>query len=589
MSTSDRSRRRRDDGGFTLVEVLVALGLLAVVMTASLPAFLAMLRSSVATRLQTQGKNLAQERLEQMKDLRFHVDRQNGPFLDLLDIYYTNATAAGPTTTLSVGLTSLSGQYVSTAAASGGEPAAPFYRVRAASIAGYAGFSQTVDTQFIAPDGSAVPKTRFEGSYDSQTAGVDAAPAGAVAITIITKWNEGTTARSLRTYTRITDGRPAAPLIQTQARAVAVDITSTGADGATLELQGGLSSADGAQSSGSSVSGFATGALATRTGSAAVSGLANKFALPTQPLTSSNSGSPVSAGAGCSWYSWGSNGVSNGGGDVSTGLPKSPANVDAAATPNSMSGFISSNGGGSCGQLSYDNLAGAPAGIPRVVSNVDPLGFEMGAAPYVKALDVTSGSVQAILGSTYVSSNDLTSTPQKSISGASAKALQPVTLFPNNAESLGQGLVSMRLLSASVDCTSATTSGSLGTAVGQYSFQLGWWGRGSLDPLPRWHTAIWNYDSSINGAPVLTPGSDVWDPANTSLANSKKLSELIVAPASPAVPASLTTGATTGLRGFSDGIFSVTTASTLTNEAAPTYSQIKVQIGQLTCVADDQR
>ena len=587
MFTSDRSRRRTDDAGFTLVEVLVALGLLAVVMTASLPAFLAMLRSSVATKLQTQGKNLAQERLEQMKDLRFHVDRQNGPFLDLLDLYYTNATAAGPLTTLNVGLTSLSGQYVSTAAASGGEPPAPFYRVQATSISGYQGFSQTVDTQFIAPDGSAVPKTRFEGTYDSQTAGVDAPPAGAVAITIITKWNEGTTARSLRTYTRITDGRPAAPLIQTQARAVAVDITSTGADGATLELQGGLSSADGAQSSGSSVSGFATGALATRTGFAAVSGLANQFALPTQVLTVTNTGSPVSSGPGCSWYSWGSNGVSNGGGDVSTGLPKSPANVDAAASPNVMSGFISSSGGGSCGQLSYDNLAGS--GIPRVVSNVDPLGFEMGAAPYVKALDVTGGSVPAISGSTYVSSNDLTATPQKSISGASAKSLQPVTLFPNNAESLGQGLVSMRLLSASVDCTSATTSGSLGTAVGKYSFQLGWWGRGSLDPLPRWHTATWNYDSSINAAPVLTANSDVWDPVNTSLSNGKKLSELIVAPASPGIPASLTTGVTTGLRGFSDGIFSVTTASTLTNETAPNYSQIKVQIGQLTCVADDQR
>ena len=164
-----------------------------------------------------------------------------------------------------------------------------------------------------------------------------------------------------------------------------------------------------------------------------------------------------------------------------------------------------------------------------------------------------------------------------------------MTLFPNNPESLGQGLVSMRLLSASVDCTSATTSGALGAAVGKYSFQLGWWGLRNPDPVLRWHTATWNYDSSINAAPILIAGSDVWDPANTSLGNSKKLSDLIVAPASPAVPALLTTGTTTGLRGFIDGIFSVTTASTLTNEPVPTYSQIKVQIGQLTCVADDQR
>ena len=585
MSTSNR--QTCDDRGFTLVEVLVAMGLLAVVMTASLPAFLGMLRSAVASKMQTQGKNLAQERLEQMKDLRFHVDRQNGPFLDLLDIYYTNATAASPTTTVPVANTNLTGNYISAAGAAGGEPAGPFYRVRIPSIAGAVGFSQIVDTQFIAPDGSAVPATRFEGGYDSQTAGFDAAPSGVVAVTIITKWNEGSTARSLRTYTRITDGRPQAPLIQTQARAAAVDITSTGADGTTLELQGGLSSADGAQSSGSSVAGFATGALATRTGYPAVTGVSSKFSLPSQALVTAGAAGPAAAGGGCSWYAWGSNNVTNAGGDVTTGLPKSPANVDSAATPNVMTGYISSNGGGSCASMSYDNLVGG--GVPRLVSLTDPLGYEMGLAPYVKALDITGGSVPAISGSTYVSSNDLTATPQKSIAGASAKSLQPVTLFPGNSESGGQGLVSLTLLSASVDCASATTSGSLGTASGKYSFRLGWWGKGVLDLLPRWHTQTWSYDSTLSSSPVLLAGSDTWDPANTTLGNGRKLSDLITSPAVGAKPAVLTEGATTGLRGFSDGIFSVTTASTQLNEASPGYSAIKVQVGQLTCVADDQR
>lgn len=583
MSTCDR--RCRDESGFTLVEVLVALGLLAVVMTASLPAFLGMLRSSVSTKLQTQGKNLGQERLEQMKDLRYHVDRQNGPFLDLLDIYDTNAKLASPPITVTVGGTALVGKYISTATASGGEPAGPFYQVTATSIAGAIGFKQIIDTQFLAPDGSAVPKARFEGLYDSQMVGSDSAPSSVVGVTIITSWMDGSQAKSLRAYTRLTDGRPQAPVIQTQARAVAVDITSTAADGSTVELQGGVSSADGSQSSGSSVSGFATGALATRTGTTPVTALYSKFSLPSQAVVSGGSSGPVNAGAGCSWYGFGSSGVTNGGGDVSTGLPKSPTNVDSTTPPTTMSGYLSANGGGSCGQLSYDNTVGG--GIPRVAI-IDPIGAEMGSSPYVKAVDVTVGSGPAISGSTYVSSNLLTATPQKSVSGAAAMSLQQVTLFPGNSESGGRGLVSMRLLYANVDCASSTTAGVLGTATGRYSFELGWWGKGPSDLVPLWHTDLWTYDSSVNSTPILVSGP-AWDPARTYLGNGTTLSQVVTGPVAGSIPSVLSTGATTGLRGFSDGIFTLTSATTLTNEPVPGYSAIKVQVGQLTCVADDQR
>src|SRR3954451_20950999 len=100
-----------DDRGFTLIEIMVALGLLVVVMTAALPAFLGMLRSTVTTKMETQAKNLTQERLEQMRDLRFHVDRQNGPFLDVLDVYYTNAPVTPVSTSVTAGGATLTGIY----------------------------------------------------------------------------------------------------------------------------------------------------------------------------------------------------------------------------------------------------------------------------------------------------------------------------------------------------------------------------------------------------------------------------------------------------------------------------------------------
>ena len=151
MSGCDVRNRARGEDGFTLIEVVVAFGLLVVVMVSALPVFVHMLRATAVTKANTQAKNLAQERLDQLRDLRFHVDRQNGPFLDLLDTYYTNATSTGPTTTVTSGSSNLTGNYVAAGGGTGGEPTAPFYRVRTGSIPGATTFSQIIDTQFLSP------------------------------------------------------------------------------------------------------------------------------------------------------------------------------------------------------------------------------------------------------------------------------------------------------------------------------------------------------------------------------------------------------------------------------------------------------
>ena len=451
-------------------------------------------------------------------------------------------------------------------------------------------FTQNVYTQFLGPDGAVLSMTPYQNVYDSQVAGRDAAPAGSVGITIITSWLDGTKTKKLVTATRVVDGRPEAAVVQTQARATAVQISSTGADGATLQLSAGVASADGSQSSGSSVSGFATGAQAVRTGVASVTGKAVSFDLPATPASTVNNTSPQTAGSGCSWFGFAASGVDNGSGSVATGLPKAPSTVDSTTPPTAMSGYISANGGGSCGLLSYDNLVGGGMGQPTSPSTA--IGYEMGAAPYVRAPDDVSGSGPVISGSAYVTSSDLTASPQKSTAGATAKSTQPVVLFPNTAEaSSGRGLVSMRLVSSSLTCNSSTTAGALGVTTAAYTFELGWWGKGPTETgaayNPVWHTTTWTYDSATNSAPVRT--GSAWDPENTLLANGMRLSQLITSPAGGAAPSVLTTGATSGIQGFNDGIFSLTSASTLTNELQAGYSGIKVSVGRLTCVADDER
>jgi type II secretory pathway pseudopilin PulG len=588
VSGCDVRNRARGEDGFTLIEVVVAFGLLVVVMVSALPVFVHMLRATAVTKANTQAKNLAQERLDQLRDLRFHVDRQNGPFLDLLDSYYTNATSTGPTTTVTSGSGTLTGNYVAAGGGTGGEPPAPFYRVRTGPIPGATTFSQIIDTQFLSPAGTTIPASRFENIYNSQTVGSDQAPSILVGVTVITSWTYGGATKTFRTYTRITDGRPQAPVIQSQARAVAVDMTSNAADTSTLELQAGVVKLDGAQSSGSSVSGYVTGALATRTGVTPATGKVTQFALPSQAVAISGSTAAQAFGAGCSWWGFGKTDTSNVTADVSAGLPIAPTNVGPSAPFNTATGFIAKNSGSTCGQLSYDNLAGG--GIARLPL-LDPIGYEMGAAPYVQIPDVTSGSGASISGAGYVTSNPLPTSPQQTKAGAQATMISGLVLFPNNPEATtnpvgGKGLVAAILDQSSVDCVSGTSSVN-GTIVGKYTFRLFWWGKGTADAVARWHTARWTYDSSINAAAVLTTGSDVWDPANTLLGNGRRLSELVQG--SGTAPNIVATGASNGLRGFPTGVFTLTTAPTLFNETSPGFSAINVQLGQLSCVADDQR
>lgn len=174
MSTSSRRRRSREDGGFSLIEIVVAMGLLMVVLTASLPMMLSMLRSTVTTKMNTQGKNLAQERLEQLRDVRFHVDRQNGPFLDLLDLYFTNAKSSGTPTTITSGAGTLTGRYLASGTSNG--IAAPLYEVSTGNLPGAGQFSQVVLAQFLGANGAVLPASQYQDLYDSQLVGSDAPP-----------------------------------------------------------------------------------------------------------------------------------------------------------------------------------------------------------------------------------------------------------------------------------------------------------------------------------------------------------------------------------------------------------------------------
>jgi hypothetical protein len=160
---------------------------------------------------------------------------------------------------------------------------------------------------------------------------------------------------------------------------------------------------------------------------------------------------------------------------------------------------------------------------------------------------------------------------------------QPVVIFPNTGVTPG-GLVKVTLTTAAVDCTSGSTP----TVSGNYSVKLEWFGQGPADTAARWHSRTFTYNSATSATPSAS--GDAWDPDNTSLSSGLKLSQVVqVSLSGSGMPQVLSQGAQTGLRGFPNGILTVTTAPTLTNELAPGYSAINVVVGKITCVADDLR
>src|SRR6476620_11720163 len=92
-----RSGGRTTDEGFTRLEIIVAIGIIGVVMTAMLPQLIGGLRSTQTARLVSQAKGVAQGEIDHMRNLPWHVAPDNGTaehkYYDLFDTYYPGLAA----------------------------------------------------------------------------------------------------------------------------------------------------------------------------------------------------------------------------------------------------------------------------------------------------------------------------------------------------------------------------------------------------------------------------------------------------------------------------------------------------------------
>lgn len=545
---------------------------LALAATAAVPLLISGASAANYAKLHTQAKNLAQLRVEKMRDLQFHVERQNGPYVDLLDQYYTNRSTTAVTRTF--GAESSTGQWVGSGTPASWEPAVPFYRVSVSSLPGYPKFTQVVDTQFLKHDGTPVAASLFA-SYDSQTEANDGPPSFLLGVTVMTTWNVKGMAKSFKYYTRIADGRGTVSLLTSQAKAEALRVTSGDPAGKALAADVAVSTANGSLTTGSASS------IETRAGLAS-DGVnpdvvaANWLARAPSAFTAGTASSgAVSTGASCGWAAFGQSDVQNYTAAITSGQPLVPANVDSASPPaNQASSGLVANGANPCGLFSFNNGTST---------------FSLPVAPSATVVRIPDmgGNARVVTGSSWVRATDVATSPHTVSSGGSARSAQPIQILPGLPfVTDGKGLVNVTLTSSSLSCLSSVTAGSpqAQSSAGSYTVTVDYWqATNSLGGGSRVSTTYtWSSSDPASADPLaaLAPTGIVVYQLGTA---TYRLSDFI---GSWSLVRSITEGATNGVHAL-DGVFSLATVPL--RGAVEPASSVGVQIGRLSCVADDNR
>jgi len=570
------ARRGGGDGGFTVIEIVVALTLIAIVTLGSVPLLIAGAKAAASARMHTQAKNLAQQRVESMRDLQFHVDRQNGPFVDMLDVYYTDLTTTATSRTRA-GETMV-GRWVASGGVSPAPTSGPFYKTTVAQLSADARYSQEIDVQFLDASGAVVPAASFA-NYNSQVEGRDQPPSLLVAVTVTTAWNDHGTSHHFTTYTRIADSRGLTAALTSQGSGEVLRVTSSGPLGNALTVDLATTEADGSQSTGSTASAdiralYAVDATgSTYFGANGVATSPNASAAATTPVNG------VSSGSNCGWISAGKTQVSNVTAATTNGLPQVPSNVDTASPPTNqaLAQLTLAGSGNPCGSFAFNNQSTTYTSALQLSTSL----------PLVRISDDnTVGNIGAT-GSAWVNATTDAVSPHSVKSGANASTTRAIQLFPNATfVTDGLGLVDIKLTSSSIACSSTVTSGAGASqsSTGSYSVTIDYWSPTAPGAVNNRVSKTFTWTSS-SGTGTADPLAAI-DPSTIVVyqngATVLHLSDYI---SSWSTARSITENPSSGVHQLS-GIVSV--ASTAVRDGDPA-SSVGLQVGNLSCVADDER
>lgn len=535
-----RRLRAGEDDGFSLVEILVSIVIAGLVAAAVLPLLLSGMMAGNVAKSDTQAKALAQERLEQMRNLPFYVAFDSGDYSDVLDIYFRDesstvaaVTPAGRNPCSARGYVAGTKSYVC--------------QLPARQI-GVTTFTQRVETTFRNASNAVVtPRTGYK-SYQSL---VDTPASSLLGVVIRTDWQVGEKTKSYTLRSSIARTNGEAPLITSRFRGSALRVTSTvGAD--TLQFETGVVSAEGSKSTASTAAATAVGAIASLASGSTVRGANATLQAPADDVRGTQNGAASDLdGAGCLRVCFGPTTVKDGvAATVSTGVP-----VVGETSPGlRLRAALTRTGAADDRGFGYSNATAA-----QVLETL-----AVPALPIVSAQPTTTGSVAEATGHVNAVSSGTTSVT----SSVSAKT-QEIQLF-RTTEAPG-GIVQVVLTTASLQCTDlksgsptvtsdwdATVRVWDGTGYGTYTYQIK---KGSTVSLP---------NQTAREAIVVAPGKTLanyissWDSVNPAAVNQS------ADDAKAQIPA----------------VISILTSPTRLGDAS---SALNIAVGSLSCDARDNQ
>ncbi len=314
--STDRAHR---DDGFTLIEVIVALGVIMVVVTALLPQMVAGIRSVTVADGSTALKAAVQQQVERMRSMSFHLPVESDPAAtDLLDTYFPSTSSVPGQTPSCGGVGSYQlptagwTGYVDTGVRCPYEPATGgFFRTVAAAPAPADSIQLVVDVQFVdagtfaAPGSSPVTPASYQSNASPPTPGVTVMVTGLRPA--------GDRVQALTLVTQIAEREPEATQVKSELEVTALHVESTDESHASLTLDAGVVSLAGALDSASTASASVAGVVGRlSTGdpgtSEVVYGAVRNAAAPTATSIVPLEGA-AHAGADCSLFCFGRSSV----------------------------------------------------------------------------------------------------------------------------------------------------------------------------------------------------------------------------------------------------------------------------------------
>lgn len=578
--TADRFRLRwhpADDEGFTLVEVIAAIAVFAIVASMALVLLLSAIKASAVAKADTVGRNLAQAKLEELRNLPYHIDASintNGkPVYDLLDLYYKNASG-------SVGR-GVTGYVPATATrwTADGDPATgAFYRSVVSSVTGYAGYQEYVTVQFV--DNTAAPVAPGS-TFDTTVSGSDAPVTNQVAVGVTAFWKVGTAQKSYSIASQISGGPAVVPKVNMQVQGEVLSISGGLPSGSQGSLD--LATLDLNASSGNIVTAGATArgaAAAVEGGASATGAVGNVSAPPNASLTTVNS-TPNSAAV------VDTSTVAGFAGSDASGVAAGSSNGQPYAGSSSspvVTDLLSNGNGGYAATFSNESTnthLGLASDKPVVV--VENTSSSCGACPTATAQGY---SVASATSTTHTATSSATVNP--------GTLTTTIDLFPTlaNTALAPTGVVQIQLSTASISCTTTGTFGSASTASASLSYSARLrYAKWDTTQLKTVYSGWLTLGSSVAADPLATVDLATivgYDSASQAV----KLSDYITSWSSltsGALSSTQTVQTTTDNKFISAHVSGVISVNSAALRSADVASTTGVSLAPLSCLAEDHR